>query len=110
MCSSDLTTLRIPSPKMAMDLEEVFGVPQEGGISGIGESWRTFSGLEPFANALQMVIGTAGSIRSGEKVVGEQWFVRDGVRDVCRGWSQTWNLRFERVEKVHEPIAALSVT
>ena len=47
-----MTTLRIPSPKMAIDLEKVFGVPQEGGISGIGESWRTFGGLEPCANAL----------------------------------------------------------
>ena len=76
------TTLWIPSPKMAIDLEEVFGVPQEGGISSIGESWRTFGGFEPFTNASQMVVGTAGSIRSGEKVVGERWFVRDGVGDV----------------------------
>ena len=45
-----MTTLQIPSPKTAIDLEKVFSVPQEGGVSGIGESWRTFSGLEPFAN------------------------------------------------------------
>ena len=40
-----MTTLRIPSPKTAIDLEKVFGVPQEGGVSGIGESQRTFGGL-----------------------------------------------------------------
>ena len=40
----------------------------------------------------------------GEKVVGEQWFVSDGVGNVCRGSSQTWNLQFERVEKLHEPV------
>ena len=40
-----MTTLRIPSPKTAIDLEKVFSVPQEGGISGIGESQRTFGGL-----------------------------------------------------------------
>ena len=28
----------------------------------------------------------------------------NSVRDVCRGSFQTWNLRFERVEKMHEPI------
>ena len=99
-----MTTLWIPSPKTAIDLEKVFGVPQEGGVSGIGESRRTFGGLEPCANALQMVIGTAGSIGSGEKVVGERWFVGDGVGDVCLQRSWTWNLRFEWVEKVHEPI------
>ena len=48
-----MTTLRIPSPKMAIDLEEVFGVPQKGGVSGIGESRRTFGGLEPFVNTSQ---------------------------------------------------------
>ena len=97
-------TLWIPSPKTAIDLEKVFGVPQEGGISGIGEPQRTFGGLKPFVNALQMVVGTAGSIGLGERVVGEQWFVGDGVGDVCWGSSQTLNLRFERVEKMHEPI------
>ena len=51
-----------------------------------------------------MVVGTAGSIRSGEKVIGEWWFVRDRVGDVCLGQSWTWNLRFEQVEKVHEPV------
>ena len=66
-----MTTLQIPSPKTAIDLEKVFNVPQEGGISGIGESRRTFAGLEPFSNASQMVISMAGSIGSGEKVVGE---------------------------------------
>ena len=99
-----MMTLRIPSPKMAIDLEEVFSVPQEGGISSIGESRRMFSGLKPFANMLQMVVGAAGSIGSGEKVIGEWWFVGDGVGDVCRGSSRTWNLRFEGIEKVHEPI------
>ena len=99
-----MTTLRIPSPKTAIDLEEVFGILQESGICGIGESWRTFSGLEPFANASQMVIGAVGSIGSGEKVIGEWWFVSDTVRNVCRGSSQTWELRFERVEKMHEPV------
>ena len=39
-----VTTLQIPSPKMAIHLEEVFCVPQEGGICGIGESRRMFSG------------------------------------------------------------------
>ena len=65
-----MTTLWIPSPKMAIHLEEVFCVPQEGGVCIIGKSWGTFSGLEPFVNVSQMVIGAAGSIGSGEKVVG----------------------------------------
>ena len=99
-----MTTLRIPSPKTAIDLEKVFGVPQEGGISGIGESQRTFGGLEPCANVSQMVVGTAGSIGSGEKVVCERWFVGDSVGDVCWGSSRTWDLWFERIEKMHEPI------
>ena len=64
-----MTTLWIPSPKMAIYLEEVFGVLQEGSISGIGESQRTFGGLEPFMNASQMVVGMAGSIGLGEKVI-----------------------------------------
>ena len=84
--------------------EEVFGVPQEGGVSGIGKSRRTFGGLEPFANTSQMVVSMVGSIGSGEKVVGERGFVGDCVRDVCQGSSWTWELRFERVEKMHEPI------
>ena len=63
-----------------------------------------FGGPKPFVNMVQMVIGAAGSIRLGEKVIGEWWFVRDGVRDVCQGWSWTWNLQFEWVEKVHEPV------
>ena len=96
--------LRIPFPKMAIYLEEVFSIPQEGGVCSIGESRRTFGGLEPFVNTLQMVAGTAGSVGSGEKVVGERWSVGDGVRDVCRGSSRTWDLQFERVEKMHEPI------
>ena len=76
-----MTTLWIPSPKTAIDLEKVFGVLQESGVSSIGESRRTFSGLEPFANASQMVIGAAGSIGSGEKVIGEWWFVSNSVGD-----------------------------
>ena len=99
-----MTTLQIPLPKMAIPLEEVFSIAQESGVCSIGESWRTFSGLKPFTNMSQIVIGAAGSIGSGEKVIGEQWFVGDGVRDVCQGWSPTWNLQFEWVEKVHEPI------
>ena len=99
-----MTTLRIPSPKMAIELEKVFGVPQEGSVCGIGEPRRTFSGLEPLANVSQMVVTAAGSVRSGEKVVCERWFVGDGVRDVCRGSSRAWDLQFERVEKMHEPI------
>ena len=67
-----MTTLWIPSPKTAIHLEEVFGVPQEGGVCGIGESRRMFGGLEPFANASQMVVGAAGSIRSGEKFIDER--------------------------------------
>ena len=67
-----MMTLRIPSPKMAIDLEEVFSVPQEGGVSGIGEFWRTFGGLKPLVNASQMVVSMAGSVGSGEKVVGER--------------------------------------
>ena len=51
-----------------------------------------------------MVVGVAGSVGSGEKIVGEQGFVRDCVGDVCRGSSQTWELRFEWVEKMHEPV------
>ena len=84
-----MTTLQIPSLQTAIDLEEVFGVPQKGGVSGIGESRRTFGALEPFANTSQIVIGAAGSIGSGEKVIGEWWFVSDGVRNVCRGNFQT---------------------
>ena len=99
-----MTTLRIPSPKTAIDLEKVFGVPQEGGICIIGKSRRMFGSLEPFANALQMVIGAVGSLRLGEKVIGEWWFVSDGIGNVCRGSSWAWELRFERVEKMHEPI------
>ena len=99
-----MTTLQIPSPKTTIGLEEVFGVPQESGVSGIGKSRRTFGGLEPCANASQMVVGTAGSIGSGEKDVCERWFVGDGVGDVCRGSSRTWDLRFERIEKMHEPV------
>ena len=95
-----MTTLRIPSPDTTIDLEKVFGVPQKGGVSSIGESRRTFGGLEPFANASQVVVGSAGSIGSWEKVIGEVWF----VGDVCLRWSRTWNLWFEQVEKVHEPI------
>ena len=82
-----VTTLRIPSPKTAIYLEEVFGVPQEGGICGIGKSRRTFSGLEPFMNTSQMVVGAAGSIGLGEKVIGEQWFVGNGVEQGTFGLS-----------------------
>ena len=84
-----MTTLQIPSPKTAMYLEEVFSILQESGVCGIGESWRTFSGLEPFTNTLQMVVSMAGSVGLGEKVVGERWFVGDGVGDVSRRWSWT---------------------
>ena len=45
-----MMTLWIPLPKMAIHLEEVFGMVEESGICGIGESQRMFSGLEPFAN------------------------------------------------------------
>ena len=62
-----MMTLRIPSPKTAIELEKVLGVPQEGGVSGIGESRRMFGALEPFANTSQMVVGAAGSIGSGER-------------------------------------------
>ena len=92
-----MTTLWIPSPKTAIYLEEVFGVPQEGSVCSIGESQRTFGGLEPFANTSQMVVGAAGSVGSGEKVIGEWWFVSNSIRDVCWGSSQTWNLRFKWV-------------
>ena len=92
-----MATLRIPSPKMAIYLEEVFSIPQEGDVCGIGESRRMFGGLEPFTNVSQMVISTAGSVGSGEKVVGERSFVGDGVGDVCWGQSRTWNLQFEQV-------------
>ena len=61
-----------------------------------------FSGFEPFMNVLQMVVGAVGSLGLGEKVIGERWFVRDGVGNVCWGWS--WNLWFEWIEKVHEPV------
>ena len=90
-----MTTLRIPSPKTAIDLEKVFGVPQKGGVSRIGESRRTFGGLEPLANASQMVVGAVRSVGMGEQVVGKRWFVDDGIGDVCRERSRTWNLRFE---------------
>ena len=67
-----MTTLWIPSPKTAIHLEEVFSVPQEGGVCGIGEPQRMFGGLEPFVNASQMVVGAVGSIGLGEKFVGER--------------------------------------
>ena len=86
-----MTTLQIPSPKTAIYLEEVFS---------IGKSRRTLGGFEPFPNVSQMVVGVAGSLGSGEKVIGERWF----VRDVCQGSSWTWDLRFEWVEKMHEPV------
>ena len=70
-------TLQIPSPKTAIELEKVFGVPQEGGICGIGESRRTFGGLEPLANTSQMVVRAVGSVGTGEQVVGERF-------DECR--------------------------
>ena len=95
-----MTTLQIPLPKMAIHFEEVFGIVQESSICSIGESRRTFGGLKPSVNMSQMVIG------SEEKVVGEQWF----VRDVCWRQSQTWNLWFEWVEKVHEPIDLVNPT
>ena len=62
-----MMALRIPFPKTAIYLEEVFGILQESGICNIGESWRMFGGLEPFTNALQMVIGVVGSIGSGHR-------------------------------------------
>ena len=55
-----MMTLWIPLPKTAIHLEEVFGIAQGSGIWSIGESQRTFGGLEPFVNAV-------GSIRSGGK-------------------------------------------
>ena len=84
-----MTTLQIPLPKTAIHLQEVFSILQESGVCGIGESWRTFGGLKPLMNASQMGIGLVGSIGSGEKVIGEWWFVGDEVGDVCRGWSWT---------------------
>ena len=45
-----MMTFQIPLPKMAIHLEEVFGIVEESGVCGIGESQRMFSGLEPFAN------------------------------------------------------------
>ena len=66
-----MTTLQILPPKMAIHLEEVFSIAQESGVCSIGESRRMFGGLKPFANVAQMVIGVAGSIGSGEKVIGE---------------------------------------
>ena len=92
-----MMTLQIPLPKMAIHLEEVFGIAQESGVCGIGESQRMFGGLKPFTNTLQMVIGSVGSIGLVEKVVGEWSLVRDGVGDVCWGRSWTWNLQFEWV-------------
>ena len=47
-----MMTLWIPPPKMAILFEEVFGIMQECGISGIGQSQRTFSGVKPFTNAM----------------------------------------------------------
>ena len=73
-----MTTLLIPSPKMAILLEEVFSIVQECGICGIGESWRMFGGVEPFMNVLQMVIGTAVIAtkvsRDGDLSVYPMWF------------------------------------
>ena len=103
-----VTTLRIPLPKMAIHLEEIFSIPQESGVYGIGESRRTFGGLKPFTNTSQTVVGAAESIRTGEKVIGEWWFVGDGVGDVCWGCSWTWNLWFEQVQKVHEPVDSVN--
>ena len=52
-----MMTLWIPLPKTAIYLEEVFSIPQESSVCGIGESQRMFSGLKPFMNAAQMVVG-----------------------------------------------------
>ena len=70
-----MMTLQIPPPKVTIHLEEVFGVAQEC----IGESWRMFHQDKPFVNMAQMVVSSAGSIRSGEQVIGEWGFVRDGL-------------------------------
>ena len=51
-----MTTLRIPSPKVTILLEEVLGVTQE---CGVGESQGMFGGAEPFVNMAQMVVGSA---------------------------------------------------
>ena len=59
-----MVTLWIPSPKMAIYLEEVFSILQESGICSIGKSRRPFSGLKPFVNTLQMVIGV--TVQLGE--------------------------------------------
>ena len=67
-----MMTLQIPLLKMAIHLEEVFGIAQESGVCGIGESQRMFGALEPFTNMSQMVVGVAGSIRLGEKVTAER--------------------------------------
>ena len=93
-------TLWIPLPKTAIYLEEIFCILQESGVCGIGESRRMFSGLKPSTNMSQMVVGTVGSIRLGEKVIGERWF----VGDVCQESFRTWNLQFEWVQKMHEPV------
>ena len=82
-----MATLRIPSPKTAIYVEEVFSIPQESGVCGIGKSQRPFGGLEPFANMSQMVIGMAGSLGSGEKVIGEWSFVGDSPRHGTFGLS-----------------------
>ena len=61
-----MTTLQTPPPKTAIFFEEVFCIMQECGICSIGQSRRMFGGVKPFANALQMVIGMAGSMGLGE--------------------------------------------
>ena len=61
-----MMTLQIPPPKATILLEEVLSVVQKYSVCGVGESWGTFGGAKPFANAAQMVIGSVGSIRSGE--------------------------------------------
>ena len=61
-----MMTLQILPPKTAILFEEAFHIMQECGICGIGQSQRMFSGVEPFANAPQMVVGMAGSMGLGE--------------------------------------------
>ena len=61
-----MMALQILSPKAAILLEKVLGIVQKCGICSVGESWGMFRSTEPLTNTVQMLIGSPGSIGSGE--------------------------------------------
>ena len=99
-----MMTLQMPPPKVAILLEEVFGIAQECSRCGIGQSQRIFRCAEPFMNMSQMVASLVGFIRLGEQVIGEWGFVGDSFGNVCCRLVQTWNCGLEWVEDMHEHV------